>query len=126
MNNFFNIGTKNIGKYKKLFKILTLEDILEMMQSDYEKLRPDERRVVEIKVKDAINDIEKISLLGILMSLAVGVINNFYENNKIVAGIIILAFYIILSMVIVYYTRYYRVCKIYLEVIQMINQNNKR
>lgn len=127
MNLLYNIGTKDITKYKKLAKTLTLEELLEKMQSDYEKLELEERRVVEIKIKDAVNDIEKLSLIGILLSLATAVINNFLsDDNKKIAGIIILIIYIFIGITFVFYIRYYRICKIYLEVIEMVKESNNK
>ena len=116
----FRIGFKDIKKYKKFAKKHTLQELIDKIESDYKKLDSDEKRFVEISLKDAVNDIDKMPLIGILVSLATGAINNTFYQDKIMAAIVILVIHIIIGIIFIFYIQYYRICKIYLEVIKSI------
>lgn len=122
----FNPGFENLQEYKKLVKEIPLEELLERMENDYEKLNAQERMILEIKIKDKANDTEKVSLISIVASFGTTAISNAYKGAEMIGVVVLIFVYIWIANILVRNIRENRISKIYLDVINMVKENNKR
>lgn len=117
-----SLDTKNTKKYVKQLKKGSIDSIVEQMIKEYLNSSPQNKFLIKYRVQDILNDIKNTSILAIIISL-IGVLSNsaFKETNQFV----IIGFIIIYSIITIYFIsliKYYRVCKLYLEVIKDIGE----
>lgn len=80
------------------------------------QMNDNEKIIRECELKNYICDIDKISLLSIIISIVVAFIKNFFDGNWI--SWIYSVLFIIFALVVIEVTVYYKYCKLYLEVIK--------
>lgn len=109
MNLIFSTETGAVKKYVKCMKTKSISEISKSMIEDYKNLNDEEKFFIRYSLNDAINDMEKGSLLSIIITILFKIL-----INNIIVNIILL---FLLSICFIELIKYYRMCKLYLEVI---------
>ncbi len=124
-----------LSEFKKYYRRLrkdTIKDIVKDMESEYTSCDSEkEKKLIEYRLKDIVNDIDKTALLaiptGIIIPMIVSVItySSDIKVNMMIKLPILLTLYVILTIYIFKAFKYNRVCRLYLEVIQTIKDKEK-
>lgn len=112
----------DIKKYKKDLGKESIESITQSMARDYFDSSKHNKLIIKYRLQDILNDIDKVTTIPIVISLLVLVLGNIYKENK---NVVIIASFIIFVMISVYLmelVKYYRVCKLYLQVIKDVDE----
>lgn len=126
MANMFKAEFDNLEEYKVLIKEIPIEELLERMENYYEELNAQERLILEIKIKDKVNDTEKVSLISIVASFGTTVISSAYKGFEEIGVFVLICVYAWIVNILIRNIRENRISKIYLDVINMVKENNKR
>lgn len=117
------VASNELKDYIELKKSNSIEALLEIIEEDYRKLDKKKRFVQKVKIKDRITEIDKFSLIGIILSLASAIIANLFKGYELIAACILCIFlYAPIACVFIKYIKVYRVCKFYMEVAEKVDK----
>ena len=113
----------NILQHKHLLKVENLDKAIENMATQYFQLTEKEQILLEHKLKDRINDIDKISFVSLVFVFLLPILSKLLVNSDVTN--IILSYgllYTVIGIVVAVSVRNYRRYKFALEVISDIKQ----
>lgn len=120
MEGIFKKGLEcsDVEKYTKKIGKEEISNIVDEMEKDYvAKETEREKILMEYRLKDIINDIDKTSFISFNLALITPIISNTFIDDKKAIVAILTIFYFFISRYIIIAVRYHRCCKLYLDVI---------
>lgn len=128
-----DIDTEGIKQYKKDIEKIHIKYIVEDMAMDYLNNSATERYLIKYRIENILNTCEETKSMSILLTLAIFIIEIlikeiggkiFYQNNKwFIFALFSIIYFIVMGYIACSY-KYFKVCKLYLKVINDIEQGN--
>lgn len=117
------VVNRELKDYVELKKEQSIENLLETIEYDYRSLDKKKRFIQKVKIKDTINEIDKFSLIGIILSLASVIIVNLFKGYEVIAACLLgMLVYVPIAYNFIKNINIYRVCKFYMEVIDKVDK----
>lgn len=110
---------RDLNKYK-VSKNNNMEKVVNSMAFDYFRMNIKERCLFEYKLKDCINDVDKIAMASLVFIFIVPITSVAFENSGLIKLVLYFVLYIIMGRFVVSKTNHYKICKLYIEVITSI------
>lgn len=113
------VETVDVKKYKKKMGKETIKSITKSMAIDYFYSLRHDKLLIKYRLQDIVNDIDKITTISIVISLIGLILGNIFNQYKDIVLIILL---ILISLYLIDSVKYYRTCKLYLQIIKDIDE----
>lgn len=116
------LETIDVKKYKEKIGKEPIKSITESMARDYFYSLRYDKLLIKYRLQDIVNDIDKVTTISIVISLVGLILGNISKQyNDIINGIIIVL-YVTISVYLIDLVKYYRACKLYLQIIKDIDE----
>lgn len=112
----------NILEHKHLLKVENLDKAIENMATQYFQLTEKEQILLEHKLKDRINDIDKLSFMSLVLVFLSPALSKLVSDDRTAIILTYGIFYMFFGVVVVICINRYRRYKFALEVISDIKQ----
>ncbi|KEI16966.1 hypothetical protein Z959_08235 [Clostridium novyi B str. ATCC 27606] len=115
---------KDLKRYKEKIENEDIDCVIEKMALDYFKMNIEEKYLFELKLKDIINEVDKIPFLSLMLIFIPHILKSTLTGFPIAVLVsLYLIIYILMGRIIIKSVDLYRCCKLYLEVIFKIQEN---
>ncbi len=113
------------NQMKKLRKNIKKEDFKDsvfIIAEDYYKRSEEDRVLLEKVLKDFIIDIDKMSLLSLVIFTIAPIVNGIFGDDKKFTIFVYIILYVVLGWLIYYFTQKYRFYNLYIDTINNLRE----
>lgn len=129
-----DIDTEGIKEYKKDIEKIHIKCIVKDMAMNYLNNSDEEKSLIKYRIENILNTCKETEVISILVSLVTFIIGIFLDGMNsvifdksiifdkfIIFGLLAIVYFIIMCYLVCSY-RYFKVCKLYLKVIEGVEQ----